>query len=455
VLTRTLAGFAECVQGRLAGADLGFGSVSTDTRSLAAGSLFVALAGPNHDGHDYVNRAAERGAVGAVVAHEVSAAIPQIVVHDPLAALSVYAAAWRREFSLPVVGVTGSNGKTTTKTLIGAMLERRGPCHVTQGNLNNHIGVPLTLLGLEPAHRTAVIEMGANHLGEIAGLARLAQPTIGLVTNAGPAHLEGFGSLDGVARGKGELYASLGAGMTAVINADDAYADLWRELAGPARVVGFGLGSDADFTARDIVGESDEQGPRIRFRLVTPDGDRAVALRLPGRHNVRNALGAAASAAAAGATLDQILAGLEDARAVHGRLELKRVLHGAQVIDDSYNANPGSFIAGLDALADLPGEHWLVLGEMRELGPTAAELHAQVGRHARNSGVTRLLAFGAGSQPAVEAFGRGAARYESIDDLIAELRRSLDKDVAVLVKGSRSNRLERVVAALDANEAAR
>ncbi|HSN71511.1 MAG TPA: UDP-N-acetylmuramoyl-tripeptide--D-alanyl-D-alanine ligase, partial [Steroidobacteraceae bacterium] len=322
-MKRTLAEFATVAGGRLAGGDLPFGPVSTDTRTLAAGSLFVALTGPNHDGHAYVEVAAERGAVGAVVARELAAPIPQIVVADPLEALAAYAAAWRRQFSIPVVGITGSNGKTTTKELVGAILGELGPCHVTRGNLNNHIGVPLTLLELEPRHRTAVIEMGANHVGEIAALAALAAPTVGLVTNAGAAHLEGFGSLDGVARGKGELFAALGRDGTAVLNADDAYVGFWRELAGSARIVTFGLDTEADFTASHVESLSAAAGLGSRFRLTTPAGAIDVELHLPGRHNLRTALGAAAAAWAAGAPLPAIQTGLERTRAVSGRLELK------------------------------------------------------------------------------------------------------------------------------------
>jgi len=447
-MKRTLSEFAGLTGARLVGANAAFGDVSTDSRTLAPGSLFVALTGPNHDGHAYVDVARERGAVAAVVAREVPGSLPQLVVPDPLEALATYAAAWRQQFEIPLVGITGSNGKTTTKELIGAMLAPLGPCHVTRGNLNNHIGVPLTLLQLARRHVTAVIEMGANHIGEIAALAELAAPTVGIVTNAAAAHLEGFGNLDGVAQGKGELYAALGAQGTAVINADDAYAPYWRGLTAAARVVTFGLEAAADFSARDLSVQAVTAGFRTHCVVVTPIGEAEVTLHLAGRHNLRNALGAAAAAWAAGADLDALRAGFAAAHAVSGRLELKPALRDAFLIDDSYNANPSSVRAGLDALAALEGTHWLVLGEMAELGPQSRALHEEIGRHARASGVSRLLAVGEMSRAAVAAFGPDAEWFATVDDLIAALRAELQAGTTVLIKGSRVNRLERVVAAL-------
>jgi UDP-N-acetylmuramoyl-tripeptide--D-alanyl-D-alanine ligase len=453
MMRRTLGEFATVAGGRLSGADRPFAAVGTDTRTLAAGSVFVALTGPNHDGHDYVVAALERGAVGAVVARELPCAIPQIVVADPLEALSIYARAWRRQFSIPVVGITGSNGKTTTKELTGAILAELGPCHTTRGNLNNHIGVPLTLLEIGARHSTAVIEMGANHVGEIAHLASLAEPTVGLVTNAGAAHLEGFGDLDGVARGKGELFESLGERGIAVLNADDDYAAYWRGRTGRARVVTFGVERAAEFTARNVTNDAARSGFETRFDLVTPVGEVPVELRLAGMHNVRNALAAAAAAWAAGAGLPAIRKGLAQTRAVSGRLERKPALRGASMIDDSYNANPSSVRAGLDALASLPGEHWFVLGEMAELGSDAPAMHAGIGGHARATGVTRLYAVGGHARAAVEAFGAGAEWFASVDQLIEALRCGLHSGVTVLIKGSRVNRLERVASAIAADVA--
>jgi UDP-N-acetylmuramoyl-tripeptide--D-alanyl-D-alanine ligase len=445
-----LSEIVRCVSGQLTGGDCAFTSLSTDTRSLKAGALFVALRGPNFDGHDFVAAAAERGAAAALVDHQLPLTLPQVVVGDPLAALSAFAREWRRQFAIPVVGVTGSNGKTTTKELIGAILARLGPTLVTRGNLNNHIGVPLTLMELNVAHRYAVIEMGANHQGEIAHLCSIAEPSLGIVTNAGAAHLEGFGGLQGVAAGKGELFRSLPSDGVSIINADDVFAATWRDTRASERLLTFGFEQPADFMAHNVrtAGEADF---RIDFDLVTPAGTRPATLGLAGLHNLRNALGAAAVAYAAGATLDEIVAGLAAMRPVAGRLELKPAINGASLVDDSYNANPSSLKAGIDAFRRFSGARWLVLGEMKELGDSSTELHAEVGRYARQAGMQRLFALGEHSRFAVEAFGPGALWFEDIDVLIASVKQSLAPGIAVLIKGSRANRLERVAAALSAS----
>jgi UDP-N-acetylmuramoyl-tripeptide--D-alanyl-D-alanine ligase len=445
-----LAHLAYVSGGKLIGQDCAFTSVSIDTRTLKPGALFVALSGPNFDGHDFVGAAIEGQAAAALVSKQLPVSIPQIVVPDPLAALSQFAREWRRQFSIPVIAVTGSNGKTTTKEIIGAILSRLGPCLITRGNLNNHIGVPLMLLEMNATHRYAVIEMGANHIGEIAHLASLAEPTIGIVTNAGAAHLEGFGSLEGVASGKGEMFKALPASGVAVINADDKYASFWRENRAADEVFTFGFEQPADFMAHKVNASGDQGGFKIDFDLVTPFGTKPATLGLGGLHNLRNALGAAAVAAAAGATLDDLVAGLAQVRAVAGRLELKPALNGAFLVDDSYNANPSSLKAGLDAFKSFGGTRWLILGDMMELGDSADELHAEVGRYAKQAGIAQLFAIGQRSHFAVEAFGKGARWFADMDALIAEARASLAAGVAVLIKGSRSNRLERVTNALAA-----
>jgi UDP-N-acetylmuramoyl-tripeptide--D-alanyl-D-alanine ligase len=450
-MMRSLADLARATGGVLHGADGPFGLVTTDTRALEPGALFVALRGERFDGHQFVPEALERGAAGALVSRLVSVPLPQVVVPDVLAALSAFAAAWRRDYSGLVVGLTGSNGKTTTKEMIGAILQGVGPSLVTRGNLNNHIGVPLTLCRLEASHRYAVIEMGANHQGEIAHLASIARPDVGLVVNAGPAHLEGFGGMEGVARGKGEMFASLGPDQTAVINADDRYATFWHGLARAAgRVLTFGVRERADFSAFSVREVTSGQGPSLEFELVCPLGRRKVSLALAGEHNVMNALAAAAAAHAAGAGLDAIVEGLTDMRPVAGRLEFKALAGGGRLIDDSYNANPGSVHAGLRALEQIGGERWLVLGEMRELGEDSSQLHAEIGEFARQCGVTRLLAVGDEARHAVEAFGAGSTWFASAEDLIASLADGIGPGITVLVKGSRSNRLERVAVALGA-----
>jgi UDP-N-acetylmuramoyl-tripeptide--D-alanyl-D-alanine ligase len=446
----SLSELARCGGGELVGNDRPFDSVSTDTRTLKAGALFVALSGSNFDGHDFVEAAAERGATAALVSRTLPVTIPQVVVSDTLAALSAFAHEWRREFSIPVIGVTGSNGKTTTKELIGSILSSLGLTLTTRGNLNNHIGVPLTLLQLRPEHRYAVIEMGANHQGEIAHLMSLAEPTIGIVTNAGAAHLEGFGSLEGVAQGKGEMFRGLPASGVAVINADDAFATLWLENRSAERVLTFGFEQPSQFTAHKVKSEATAHGFRTEFDLVTPEGTRPASLALAGLHNLRNALGAAAAASAAGASLDDIVRGLAAMKTVAGRLELKPAINGAYLVDDSYNANPSSLKAGLDTFRSFGGTRWLVLGEMKELGDSADALHGEVGRYAREAGVARLLAVGERSQYAVDAFGEGAQWFDNLDSLIDEARSSLTSGIAVLIKGSRANKLEKVAAALAA-----
>ena len=448
-MKRTLKEAALAVSGTLVGEDRQYGAVSTDSRTLAAGSFFVALKGPTFDGGKFVAAAAQRGAVGALVEQAVpGAAIGQIVVPDTLGALQKLGAAWRASFSIPIVGVGGSNGKTTAKEMTSAILSRLGPCMATHGNLNNHIGVPVTLMRLEPSHRSAVVEMGANRIGDVAELVRLSRPTVGFITNAGAEHLEGFGDLEGVARGEGEMVAGLGTGATAIINADDPFADYWRGVASASRVVTFGRTHSADFTALDSV-QSIERGEfATRFTLRCPLGERAILLKAGGAHNISNALGAAAAAAAAGASLEDIAAGLQQFRAVSGRLQLKAGLRGSWIIDDSYNANPSSVRAGLDVLRSVSGNTWLVLADMAELGGHASSSHAELGRYARDCGVKRLFALGPESSRAAETFGSGAEWFADAESLIRRLQAEIASGVTVLVKGSRVNRLERVVQAI-------
>jgi UDP-N-acetylmuramoyl-tripeptide--D-alanyl-D-alanine ligase len=445
---RQLVDFAKDCGGRLVGTDRSFSSVNTDTRSLATGELFVALRGPRFDGNTYLAEAAAKGAAGAIAEREGPADFPVVLVDDTLVALQRAAQRWRQRFTMPLIGVAGSNGKTTTKEMIAAILACAGQTLATAGNLNNHIGVPLTLLRLDDSHHHAVIEMGANHPGELAQLATFAMPVIGLVTNAGAEHLEGFGSLEGAARAEGELFAALGQNGTAILNADDSFAGLWRDMT-VARIVTFGLGSKADFSARDIHTEVGAQGFLTRFTLISPLGEKAIELHLAGKHNVLNALGAAATASAAGATLDDIANGLATMRPVNGRLELRSAHQGAWIIDDSYNANPSSLQAAIDVLEALGGRRFLVLGEMGELGDFTREAHLEAGRYARAHGVERLFAVGEASRLSVESFGAGAAWYSDTAAVSEAVDRELAADVRVLVKGSRSNRLERVVAALE------
>jgi len=456
-MKRTLAEFARACGGRLSGNDAAYTDVVSDSRTLAPQQLFVALRGPRFDGHDFVGAALALGAAGALVDAEQPLRLAQIIVPDTQAALERAARHWRAGFSGALVGVAGSNGKTTAKEMTAAILGQSGNCLATRGNLNNHIGVPLTLLRLTPAHRFAVVEMGANRAGEVAALVSIARPTIGMITNAGAEHLEGFGSLEGVARAEGEMVAGLTAGATAVINADDEFAGLWRALT-PARVVTFGVREPADFSATEVHTSVGSEGFLTQFRLSAPAGSAAIHLAVGGAHNVANALAAAAAAASAGAGLEHIAAGLAAVRAVPGRLQFKQGASGAWLIDDSYNANPSSVRAAIEVLSSLAGRKWLVLGDMAELGEFAAAAHSAIGEFARAHGVERLYATGALAARAVDSFGAGAQWYSDAAALTAALTRALGKaapDVRLLIKGSRVNRLERVVDALAADSAAK
>ncbi len=447
-MKRTLSDAARVSGGRLVGEDRPYGCVSTDSRTLKPGALFVALRGPNFDGSAFVQAAAAQGAIGAIVERETPGVLPQVVVKDSLRALQELARNWRSSFTLPVVAVAGSNGKTTAKEMTAAILARMGLCMATRGNLNNHIGVPVTLMRLESDHRSAVIEMGANRIGDVAQLMDLAQPSVGLITNAGAEHLEGFGDLDGVARGEGETVSHLPPGGTAVINADDAYADYWRGISGATHIVTFGVHKSADFSARNVLQGIERGEFATRFTLNSPLGERPIVLKAGGAHNVGNALAAAAAAGAAGASLEDIVLGLADFRPVSGRLQLKAGVRDSWIIDDSYNANPSSVRAGLEVLRSLPGVTWLVLGDMAELGESSQDSHAHVGTYARACGIKRLFALGPLSSRAVETFGPGGQWFADAESLTRRLQAELSPGVTVLIKGSRINRLERVVQAL-------
>lgn len=440
---------ADLVSGRLFGAGAGFRGISIDSRKVVPGALFVALRGEHSDGHDHVAAALAGGAVAALVARELPGLGPLILVEDTVVALGQLAAAWRARHQLPLVAITGSTGKTTVKEMVAAILGRRGPVLATRGNLNNHLGLPLTLLELEAGQLGAVIEMGANHAGEIAYLTAIARPTIGVVTNAGPVHLEGFGDVAGVARAKGELFSGLGADGTAVINSDDPHAGTWLELAADRRTLTFGIETDADVTTEPTsIVETDGLHPRLRFPLVTPLGTTEVELPLAGHHNVGNALAAAAAALVAGADLAMVRAGLAMVSVVPGRLQGIAGPGGSLIIDDTYNANPTAFAAAIELLATRPGRRWLAVGDMGELGVDAPRWHAWVGEQARVRGIDRLLAVGSLAAGAAAAFGDHGEAFADQDGLVAALRDGLDGEVTLLVKGSRAAHMERVVEAL-------
>ena len=447
----TLQQAAECMQGVLHGADRKFDGVSTDTRTIRAGELFFALQGPNFDGSDYVRVAREAGAAGAVVGKQVGEDVAQITVDDAKAALGRFGAAWRDEHDAVVVGVTGSNGKTTLKELLAACLSQKASTLATHGNLNNEIGLPLMLARIDASHQFAVLEMGANHAGEIAYLTDLARPDIVVITNAGAAHLEGFGSIRGVSRAKGEILQGEKRPRVAVLNADDRYFDYWVSQVSDTRCLSFGFAATADVRADNI-----EAAPsNTSFTLHVGGNSTAVTLPLVGIHNVRNACAAAAVAHALEIELDDIRAALESVNPVGGRLQPLHGINDATLFDDSYNANPLSVEAAAEFLASLPGESWLVLGDMKELGDDAAELHREVGEAARASGVNRLFAYGVLAASAAEGFGENASWFATLDALVDELCTGMNSDVTVLVKGSRSMRMERVVDAIREPEAVR
>src|SRR5574340_583816 len=448
---------AQVLNGRLAGPDVRFAAVSTDSRKIRAGDLFVALRGEHFDGCEFVVQAAQSGAVASLVnsdSYELHPSVlsPQssiLLVEDTRLALGQLAAYWRTQFDIPLAAITGSNGKTTVKEMLAAILRTAAGSDnavlATQGNLNNDIGMPLTLLQLDAQHRYAVIEMGMNHPGEIDYLTRIACPDVALITNASGAHLAGLGTVEAVAQAKGEIFAGLKHQGTAVINADDDHAPLWRTLAGSHPLLEFGLGGMTRRAQADVTGQWQPQGAGLRLDAHTPSGDFSADLQVPGAHNARNALAATAAAIALNVPLEVIAMGLEKFGGVAGRLQRKAARHGAVLIDDTYNANPPSMRAAIGVLAQSGGRRVLVMGDMGELGEDAAMLHAGIGTEARSAGIEKLFALGALSIHAVRAFGCGAEHFERIEDLYKALEDELDEDVTVLVKGSRFMKMERVV----------
>ena len=445
-----LATAARDVHGRISGVNVAFARVTSDSRTLEPGDLFVALAGPRFDGHDYVAQAIGDGAVAAMVS---AARAPSlhgnlIVVDDTLAALGRMAAAWRMRFALPLALVVGSNGKTTVKEMTSAALGAHFGADAvlaTRGNLNNAIGLPLTLLRLREAHRAAVVELGMNHRGETGELGRLAAPTIVVVNNAQREHQEFMRSVADVAAEHADAILTLPRYGVAVVNGDDAHADAWRTAAlrAGAIVVAFGTRRDADVRAEVTL-----HADRSTLELSTPAGSAELTLAAPGRPMAQNALAACAAALAAGADLAAVVRGLEAFRPLAGRLASLPAGSGALVIDDSYNANPDSVRAAIDVLARARGERWLALGDMGEAGDQGPAFHREVGEYARIAGVERLYTAGALAKGSATAFGRGAQHFDDVAALADALAGEAHAGVTVLVKGSRFMQMERVVAAL-------
>ena len=447
-----LSRIAQWTGGRLLGdgqaTDVLIDAVETDTRTLDArdgrGALFVALKGSHFDGHDHVAAVVVQGARAALVARQVEAPLPQVLVADTERALGALAAALQHARRGRVVGITGSNGKTSVKQLTLEIASRAMRAHANPGNRNNEIGLPLSVIETPDDVDVAIYEMGAGKRDDIAYLTSIARPHVALVNNVAPAHLERMQSLMGIAETKGAIYEALPYDGTAVINADDAFSPYFANRAQGRRVLRFGLEASADVTARDIACGDEES----RFTLVVPGASIGVRLPLPGRHNIANALAASSIALALGVPLDTIAAALSEAEPVKGRLVRHRLANGAMLIDDSYNANPGSLNAAIDTLAAAAGESWLVLGDMRELGGDAEALHAEAGRRARRAGIARVYAIGPLSRAAAEAFGEGGRHFQNHGALVDALRVDLHAGVRVLVKGSRGSAMDRVVDAL-------
>ncbi len=437
---------AQAIKGTLKGkGEARFTRVTTDSRDIRAGDLFIALRGDNFDGNVFAEAAIAAGAIAAIV--DTPIAGPHILVADTLAALGQLAAFWREllknNVGQIVIGVTGSNGKTTVKEMISAVLSHsvgEDAVHATYGNLNNHIGLPLTLLAARANHRYVVAEMGMNHFDEISYLTHIAKPDIAIINNAGRCHLEALGSVAGVAQAKGEIFAGLVAGGYAIINADDDYAPLWRELAKDHPQVSFSL-SNADVYARNLCAHT--QG--AQFTLCTPNDSAQVDLQIPGLHNVLNALGTAAVSHALKIGAEDIASGLANYQGSKGRLQSKTAFNGAKVFDDTYNANPDSMKAAVDVLAETGAETLLVLGDMGEIGSDGPERHQEIGAYAREKGIQSLYTLGEQMQLASEAFGESSKHFADVAALIATLRTDLTPTATVLVKGSRFMRMERVV----------
>ena len=422
-----------------------FHGISTDTRSLVPGNLFVAIIGDQFDGHDFIQEAFQRGACAALVSQHIESPLPQLVVEDTLLAFGQLAHLWRMHFSLPLVGITGSNGKTTLKNMIASILEAACDNNAkqvlaTEGNLNNNIGVPIILSRLNEQHRYAVIEMGMNHFGEIAYLTQLAKPDVAVINNAAEAHLEALKSVAGVAQAKGEIFLGLAKDGTAILNRDDAHFDYWQKLVSDHKQLTFGLQQIADISA--VLGENQS------ITLQTPKGTIDVTLPLLGRHNIMNALAATAATLALNIELAAIKKGLENVHPAQGRMQQYTLSNGTRVIDDTYNANPISLQAAVNTLATLTGEKIIVLGDMKELGPDAKQIHFSAGEKIRAAGIHHLFTLGDMSAAATDAFGKNAQHFTNREELIAALQSHLKSGVTILIKGSRSMRMEKIVAGI-------
>ena len=445
----TLSLLAQELDGELLGEDVMFSNVSTDTRSLKAGDLYLALVGENFDGNSFVDEAARAGAGSAVVSRKIASQLPTLKVADTHVALAKIANMNRQRSAAKVIALTGSQGKTTVKEMLHSILNNSADCLATEANLNNTIGVPLTLLKVEERHEYAVIEMGANAVGEIAFSVSATEPDIALINNASPAHIEGFGSLQGIVTAKGEIIDGLKSDGVMVLNADDPFVEDWSARAARKRIVRFSyenLSGDAQYFASQVKERSDGSNS---FKLHTPRGEQALRSRLLGKHNVLNAVAASAVAMEAGASLTDVVEGLEKLNPVSGRLSRLSGLNGCQLIDDSYNASPGSFTAAIDVLSRLSGKRILVMGDMGELGVDTDSAHRNIGEYAAAAGLDALWAIGEKSKLAIDAYADKGRHFESKEELIEALVDITSPDLTLLVKGSRTAKMNEVVTALN------
>jgi UDP-N-acetylmuramoyl-tripeptide--D-alanyl-D-alanine ligase len=426
---------------QLVGANCSFTSVSIDTRTLQQGDLYVALVGDNFDGHDFAEAAIEQGACAVLSSKKLAITVPQLIVTDTRVGLAMLANTVRKQFNGILVGLTGSAGKTTVKEMLATIFAVKGEVLATKDNLNNEIGVPLTLLQLEQSHDYAVIEMGARNTGDIRYLSQITNPDIAMLLNAKPVHLDGMGSVEGVAQTKGEIFENLSSKNYAIINLDDNFADFWQQRIDTAQVVTFGVQSGADVRAENIELGADS----VSFNLLVSDQTQVVNLPVAGAHNVANALAAAGAATAAGLSVSEIAKGLNGFAGVASRLNRSDGINGCTVIDDSYNANPEAMMAAIDVLAEQPGNHILVVGDMGELGEKAVQYHFELGQYAKKNKVSRLIAVGELSRHAIKGFGDDGEWFSSQQELISSLANSIKSSDVVLVKGSRSAAMENVV----------
>jgi UDP-N-acetylmuramoyl-tripeptide--D-alanyl-D-alanine ligase len=426
---------------QLIGANCSFDSVSIDTRTLQSGDLYVALVGDNFDGHDFVTAAIAKGACAVLSSKKLDIAVSQLIVSDTRLGLAMLANVVRKQFNGILVSLTGSAGKTTVKEMLAAIFAVKGEVLATKGNLNNEIGVPLTLLQLAQSHDYAVIEMGAGKPGDIRYLSQITNPDIAILLNAKPVHLDGMGSVEGVAQTKGEIFESLSSKCHAIVNLDDDFADFWKQRIDTAQIVTFGLNTDADVGAENIELSADS----VTFNLRANNQTQTVNLPVAGAHNMVNALAAAAAAIAAGLSISEIAQGLTSFSGVASRLNRSSGINGCMVIDDSYNANPEAMMAAIDVLAMQAGNHILVLGDMGELGEKADQFHFEIGQYAKQNKVSRLLAVGELSRHAIRGFGDNGEWFSSQQELITSLTNSVKQSDVVLVKGSRSAAMENVV----------